>query len=538
MRSILLISAALLAAPAFAQPALQSADDWPYFARTTMSDRFAPQTEITSANVAGLKEHCRYDLGRQTSFQTGPIVVNGTLFLTTDFDTVALDPDTCAVKWRTTETYKPAGALEVNRGAAYLDGRIFRGTQDGRVLAYDASSGKRIWEMTIADPAKGETVPAALLAWDNMVFAGNAGGDSKGVKGRMYALDAKTGKIIWEQYLVPRDATDVGRGPAAPSPDLRGAWKNAANVPITGGATWTSYSLDPGKGLLYVPGGNPAPDFAAHLRPGDNRYAGSIVVLDARTGAVASHYPLVLRDFHDWDVSAAPALFTSRAGRLSLAAAIKDGYLTVVDRSSGVRRFRVPVTTITNAAKSFSQAKATRFCPGSQGGTEWNGPGYSPNTNLIYTGAVDWCVSVTLQSDDEINAVAPGQPWSGNKGGPKAAFGNFDPPGRWAGWLYATDADTGRVVWRVKTKAPILGGVTPTAGGLLFAGDMGGAFAAYDANSGARLWSTETGGAIGGGVISYAIGGKQRIAVASGMVSAIWPTPKVNATLIVYGLGD
>jgi alcohol dehydrogenase (cytochrome c) len=97
-------------------------------------------------------------------------------------------------------------------------------------------------------------------------FIGNAGGDIKGVKGRMYALDAKTGKIVWEFYLVPKAEGDPTRGPPGASPLNASTWGNSLQgVPITGGATWTSYTLDPDTGLLYVPGGNPAPDFAADV---------------------------------------------------------------------------------------------------------------------------------------------------------------------------------------------------------------------------------------------------------------------------------
>jgi len=196
-----------------------------------------------------------------------------------------------------------------------MDGRLFRGTQDGRVLAYDFKTGKRLWATAIANPKKGETVPAAPIAWNGLVFAGNAGGDIKGVKGRMYALEAKTGKIVWEFYLVPKTAGDVTRGPQGASPLDTSSWQNAAGAPITGGATWTSYTLDPSTGLLYVPGGNPAPDFAAGLRRGSNLYSGSVVVLDAKTGAYKKHFKIVPRDWHDWDVSSAPALIHTAGGK-------------------------------------------------------------------------------------------------------------------------------------------------------------------------------------------------------------------------------
>src|SRR5271154_6003220 len=119
---------------------------------------------------------------------------------------------------------------------------LFRGSQDGRVLACEFKTGKRLWETQVADPKKGETTPAAPIAWNRLVFIGNAGGDVKGVKGRMYALEAKTGKIVWELYLVPKSEGDPTRGPEGASPLDASTWKTSNGSPITGGATWTSYA--------------------------------------------------------------------------------------------------------------------------------------------------------------------------------------------------------------------------------------------------------------------------------------------------------
>ncbi len=197
------------------------------------------------------------------------------------------NPATCAVNWRTHEDYPPA-LLPANRGAAYLDGMLFRGTQDGRVLAYDFKTGKRIWEQTIADPSHGESVPSAPIAWNGLVFVGNAGGDYKGGKGHMFALEAKTGKIVWEFFLVPKVEGDTVRGTLGATPLDMSTWKNAPGIPISGGGTWTSYTLDPKSGQLYVPGGNPAPDFAIAVREGENFYTDSVVV-DAKTGDYKRH---------------------------------------------------------------------------------------------------------------------------------------------------------------------------------------------------------------------------------------------------------
>jgi glucose dehydrogenase len=124
-------------------------------------------------------------------------MVDGALIGTTEHDIFSIDPATCHQNWRISEDYTPATSQAVNRGAAYLDGRLFRGTEDGRVLAYDFATGKRVWETSVANPKIGETAPSAPIAWNGLVFIGTAGGDIKGVKSRMYALDALTGKIVW-----------------------------------------------------------------------------------------------------------------------------------------------------------------------------------------------------------------------------------------------------------------------------------------------------------------------------------------------------
>ena len=511
--------------------------DWPSYNRTLTSERYSPLSQINTKNVGSLRVLCTYDTNQHTSFETGLIMVNGALIGTTEHDIFSLDPENCHENWRTHEDYEPGSLLAVNRGAAYMDGRLFRGTEDGRVLAYNFKTGKRIWETTIADPSAGELTPAAPIAWNGLVFIGNAGGDNKGVKGRMYALDAKTGKIVWEFYLVPKSQGDRIRGPQGSTPLDLTTWKNASGSPITGGATWTSYTLDPDTGKLYVPGGNPAPDFAIGPRQGSNLYSGSIVVLNAKTGAYQNHFKLVPKDWHDWDVSTAPALIHTRGGKTLLSVAPKDGHLYGFDLATNTMLYRTAVTRIENAEATFAIDKNVHFCPGTVGGAEWNGPAYDPRTNLVLIGEVDWCATVTLQSDLQIRAVAPGKPWSAMASiNPYHTYGVPDSFGQWAGWVYAVDADTGAWKWRLKSNYPILGGMTPTAGGLVFFGDMGGNFYVLDSSDGRRLWGQKIGGAIGGGVITYTAHGAQKVAVATGFTSILWPTEVVTGKVVVLGL--
>ncbi len=510
--------------------------DWPSYNRTLTSERYVPLDQINKTNVGQLKQVCVYDLGYQSEFETGPLIVGDTLYGTSEMDIFAIDANTCQEKWRTHEDIPiRAPHFMVNRGAAFLDGKLFRGTQDGRVFAYDASTGKRLWEQKIVN-LQGETVPAAPIAWNGMVFIGNAGGDLKGGKGRIYALDANSGKILWETYLVPA---------AADAPDVQTArqynkvtvptWKNKSNeVPISGGATWTSYTLDAAKGLLYIPGGNPAPDYAKGVRPGANLFAGSVVVLDAKTGALKRFFSLVPEDFHDWDVSATPALITTKAGVHLLADAGKNGLLYGINLDNGKRLYQTAVTTRSNTTASLTKQGA-RFCPGSGGGTEWNGPAYDPDNNLIFDGTVDRCTFVKLAEDSKIERVAVGRPWTGDDDD-KNPFGLGDD--HWAGWLYATDADSGKVKWRFKAPGPMLAGVTPTKGGIVFTGDMNGNAYAFDADNGKVLWTQKFDGAVGGGLVSYAIGGKQRVAVISGTNTVVFnlEAPKGNAKITIFGL--
>jgi alcohol dehydrogenase (cytochrome c) len=194
-----------------------AAGDWPSYNRTLTSERFSPLGQINTKNVGQLKVLCTYDNDQFTGFQSGLIMVNDALIGATEFDIFSLNPATCAENWRTHEDYS-AYIIPVNRGVAYMDGLLFRGTQDGRVLAYDFKTGRRIWETTIADVKHGESVPSAPVASDGLVFVGNAGGDMKGGKGHMFALDAKTGKIVWEFFLVPAQEGDSIRGPLGKTP--------------------------------------------------------------------------------------------------------------------------------------------------------------------------------------------------------------------------------------------------------------------------------------------------------------------------------
>jgi alcohol dehydrogenase (cytochrome c) len=511
--------------------------NWPSYNRTFTSERYAPIRQINTENVGRLEPVCTFDTHLRENYESGPIMVNGALVFTTALDIFSIDPSTCRLNWQTHESFKPLTPNLVNRGAAYLDGRLFRGTLDGRVIAYDFKTGKRLWATAIGDPMR-EVVDAALIAWDGLVYAGVAQGDTKGVRGRMYALSAIDGHIVWETYVVPPLPGSSPRGPQGAMPAFqKDSWKNAPDVPISGGGTWTSYTLDASTGEIYIPVGNSAPDFVESLRAGENLFTNSVLVLDARTGNYARHYQVIPRDWHDWDVSNTPALITTRAGRKLLALAPKDGFLYAYDRDTKERIYRSPVTRIEHPDVPLNTHSETHFCPGAVGGAEWNGVAFDPHANLIFTGEDEWCTAVKLKTEAKVKAIEDGAYWMGaDSANPLDLMGTQDPHSKWAGWLYATDADTGEWKWRLKSNYPILSGVTPTAGGLVFFGDMGGNFYAVEAVSGKPLWKHKMAGAIGGGVITYLADGRQKIAVAAGMSSVVWPTEQQTAKIVIFAL--
>src|SRR6059058_1999448 len=143
--------------------------DWPGYNNNLQGNRYSPLSEINASNVTQLKTICSYTLPEVTALQTGPIVVNGTMYFTTDTISYAIDASSCAERWRAVRHSETPSALGVNRGFAYMDGRLFRGTSDVHVLALDAATGRTIWDQTLDVKAPGVSVPMAPIAANGLV---------------------------------------------------------------------------------------------------------------------------------------------------------------------------------------------------------------------------------------------------------------------------------------------------------------------------------------------------------------------------------
>ncbi len=523
---------AACAEAANAAPSAVPAADWPAYNRTLAGDRYSPLAQITTANVAQLTLRCAYTLPEVVAFQTGPLVVNGTLYFTTFEGSYAIDAATCTEKWTRHDKSGGPPGLAVNRGFAYLDGRLYRGTADAHVVALDAADGHVLWDRALEVEGPGISIPMAPIAANGRVYVGNAGGDTVGVTGHVYALDARDGHLIWRFDVVPEHG------------HARATWTNP-RLPVSGGAFWTSFTLDEAKDVLYVPAGNPAPDFDTLDRTGEDLYADSVIAIDAANGRLLGYNQLVKHDSHDWDVDSAPTLATTRTGRRIIASANKDGLLSILDRSKVGRSAsatdarapiipllsQTPTTTRENADTPLSREHPAHFCPGMGGGTEWNGAAFSPRTDSLFVGAVDLCAHVQLVR--ELTVPSPGHVWFGSSG---SMAEMTDPPDSARGWLTAFDAENGHVRWKFKAPHPIVAGVTPTGGDLVFAADLGGDVFAFDQRDGRVLWQTSAGQSIGGGLVVYQAGGRQLLGIASGMKSFAWPGAADKSRVLVYGL--
>ena len=502
-----------------------SGGDWVYADHDVAGTRYSPLKQITPKNVGQLVKACAYSFPDKEPSQTAPIVLAGRMYLTTAHYTVALDGADCHEIWSNTWTPREHEPLNTQRGAALADGRIIRGTNDGFLLALDAKDGHTLWAKQIADPKEGYFVSMPPLVHGDLVYIGPAGAETA-ARGWVGAFRVTDGEQVWRFNIVPSDGE--------PGADTWGP--NSAARQHGGGNLWTAMSFDEKKNLLYVPGGNAAPDLYDNDRPGDNLYTNSLIALDATTGHLAWYRQFVPHDVHDYDVShVAPVFKTTIDGvpRDVIASTGKDGLLRLLDRDSKDIIYSVPFTNRVNVEAPITRTPL-RVCPGTLGGQEWNGSAYYAKHNMLIVPATDWCAEFNK------DAKAPDPQKEHTHGFYFGGQTKFDPWSAARGRLTAFDASTGHEKWRYDAAKPLIAGVTTTAGDLIFTGEMTGDLLALDARSGQVLLRRDLGGPAGGGVVTYSARGMQNVAVVSGIVGVYnLVAPEIgggNTTVTVFRL--
>ncbi|MBY0510807.1 MAG: PQQ-binding-like beta-propeller repeat protein [Rhodospirillaceae bacterium] len=483
-----------------------SAGGWPMYNGDYRGHRYSPLKQITAANAGKLAPKCMFQTGEIGAFQVSPVLYRERLYITTARNTYALDAVSCKKIWTHQRSPEGPEGMTVNRGVAIYDGRVIRGTPDGHLIALDSATGKLLWDVWVTDTSKGSTLSAAPVAFDGKVFIGEGGAD-RGATGHIHAFDIASGKPLWTFHPVP-----TGNQPGAET------WGKGGQQ-YGGGSSWSTIHVDPATRRLYVPIGNPGSSLEGSVRPGDNLYTNSIVVLDADTGKLDWYIQQVPHDVWDWDTAAAPVPYDIK-GKSLLAIASKDGWLYLHDRATKKLIAKQEISSHLNTDVK-PHAQGVRVCPGTLGGAEWFGPAIDAESNMLFIGTVDWCATLFAQTNHRT-------PFGGSL--------RLDPVDQAKGWLRAFDATTGAPKWVHKSATPVVAGVTPTAGGVVFTGNLDGEFLAFASKTGDVLYRFNIGGAIGGGVSTYEIGGKQYVAVAAGNASkTIWSTTGA-ATVVIFGL--
>ena len=482
-------------------------ENWLTYNRTLKGDRYSPLKQINTANVGKLQVKCVFELGETGAVQNSPVIFNGVIYINGRTKTYAIDGRTCHRIWEHEYVLQNVdGAIAAARGVAVYDGKVFRGTADGHLIALDAATGKLLWDTTVHDSKAGFSISAAVTAYQGKVFVGEAGGD-KGIRGRAWAFDANSGKPVWAFDLIP-SGKQVGAD----------SW--AAGQEQGGGAVWAAVSVDPQRNQVLFPSGNPGPDYDGSVRAGDNLFSDSIVALTIPEGKLAWYAQQIAHDTHDMDTAAAPTLYR-HGGKSYVAVAQKDGYVYTYDQDSHKLLFKGAMAPrFTGHDDPTNPDKPIEVC-GGQG--QYNGTAYSPVSGLLFAGSQFRCGTMIQEH----------QPFTAGRGynGGRTVF----TVSSGVGYIHAFDAATGKVRWTYSSETAIDAGVSPTAGGVLFAGDVNGDFLALDQKTGKVLYRFFTGGSLSGGVSVYGVNGQERVAIMNGNSSRNTRRGFGAATLIVFG---
>ncbi len=490
------------------------AQDWTSYGKNAAGWRYSELDQINTSNIKTLAPQWMYQTNVPGKNETTPLVFDGMMYVTGPSNAAwALDAMTGRPIWSYRKAPPAAVSLccgQVNRGFAMRGGTLFKVDLQGTLVAMDAKSGTVLWEATLEDYKKGYSATSAPLVVKNLVVTGMAGAEY-GTRGFIDAYDAETGKRAWRVYTVAEDASWSGE-----------SWKRG------GGSTWITGTYDPALNLIYWGTGNPGPDMDGEGRRGDNLYTCSLLAIDADTGQIKWHFQFTPHDLHDWDAIGDPVLADLTIDGRAVKAVIqanRNGFFYALDRTNGKVLIAKAYTRITWAdgidamgrpvmiAGQEPTEEGKRTCPGMGGGHNWQATAYSPQTGLYYFTSTERCMLFYKTKQEFVE----GQ-WY------QASTIGRDEPGN--GRIEAIDPKTGKVAWIFETVSSPTGGMLATAGGLVFAGDAEGYLIALDARTGKAVWRFQTGGTIIAPPISYALNGRQYIAVAAGQTVITFSLPR------------
>jgi alcohol dehydrogenase (cytochrome c) len=474
--------------------------DWIVPGKTYGGNRVTGLSEISPANVSQLKKAWITDVKDAGEEEASPIAWDGTVYVSTSHDNVlALDGTSGALRWAF--GYNPAYELQypVNRGVGLANGKLYIVTQDCRLIAIDAATGKQSFDVPACHDTSNTWYSTAAYVYKDKVIVGTSGGDLGG-SGLVSAFSAQDGSRLWDWHTV-----------AQPGEPGHSTWPGDSYV-HGGAAVWAGLSIDQETDTLYAAPGNPGPNLSEYGRKGLNLYSDSVVALDISGDAprLKWYYKVVPNDVHDNDPSMPPVLFTGNVNgtnRQLLAVGDKAGDFVILDRTTGKLVSRLAVSDQQGIFTTVPTLKGTFACPNHGGGIEWNGGSYDDAVNLFFIPSTQECAIWKIVYPATVPYVS-GQPYAA---GPLPKRRNA------TGVLTAVDVGTGKPAWVKPLPYSAQGGVLVTRNGLIFTSDASGRVYAFEPKTGRELWHDDVGASIVAPISAYqAADGHEYLVVEAG----------------------
>lgn len=490
---------------------------WLWYGHDLGAHRYSELTNVDVSTVSGLSLAWKKTLGPPVSMEGTPVVSNGVMYVTTGNSTVwALDAVSGAAKW----SYKyplPAESIPRaccdtdNRGVTLTGNKVILGTLDAHLIALDSSTGKVLWNTTVAPNSRAYSITSPPLPVKNMVLTGVAGGEYA-TRGFIAAYSADTGKQLWRHYTIP----------AKGEPGYE-TWKVEGVADHGGVPTWLPGTYDAKLDTVYWGTGNPNPDWDANSLKGSLLYSSSVLALDPNTGRMKWYYQFTPHNIWDYDSVSEPVLADVPIDGTTvptIAHADRNGYLYLLNRETGKLIYAVPFIdkinwgsvardgklTFNQAMQSASNArKPFTVYPSIIGGKNWEPVAYDPQKHFLIIPALESSSQVVPNPTSDMNP----KPGVFNGGG---GFAHMTLKGSVAAW----DLTTGKKVWKTYFPSAMTDGALITAGGLVFIGEPEGKLVAMDASNGKIVWSAKTASGLNASPITYAVNGKQYITILSG----------------------
>jgi len=515
--------------------------NWMSHGRTYDEQRFSPLKQISDANVGQLGLAWSHKLDVDRGVEATPIVVDGVMYTTGAKSIVyALDAASGKLLWKFDPQVPGIRLSEgccdvVNRGVAVWQGKVYVGAFDGRLLALDARTGRKLWETdTVIDHTRSYSITGAPRVVKGKVLIGN-GGAEFGVRGYVSAYDADTGKLAWRFYTVPGDPAKPDENPAMTL--ARKTWFGDQYWKQGGGGTvWDSMAYDPELDLLYIGTGNASfwNRKARSEGKGDNLFVSSIVALRPDTGQYVWHYQVTPGDM--WDYTATQHMILAELPiqgkpRKVLMQAPKNGFFYVLDRATGellsAEKY-APATWASHidmaTGRPVVDDKAANYLdspkvvsPGFIGAHNWQPMSFNPATRLVY---------LPVQETAALLAASPNPQRSPHKSVVNLGLDVPDVPedpaivkqiaDSYKGRLVAWDPVQQKAVWNQEYRTIYNGGTLSTAGNLVFQGTADGRVVAYAADTGRKLWESPANTGVMAGPVTYQVKGEQYVSFMAG----------------------